>query len=443
MNKKDRLYLTDKIIKYNKINFFNGEMLFNSKKMGWKSITGGEAHFYKDLLEPLTKSAFKNGYESWDGNDIVAVEKTLRLKIPEILLTPSRTVYTPNFKIDLNTGIKTRLTPKDKEKYIIGVKHDPMAISAIQWWDDMLARSLNNDQESIRAYYEMLGLSGITDKSLEASYWVLGKAGTGKSTLVGSVINGIHHQRNMSFLPPEQWNENGTVFYTIANKLVNYSPESESGKNIPTSTFKKLASGEKVSANIKYKDPIYFIPSALLISVTNEIPRMKEGSDGPFRRMVMLRFENEIDKNNMNYNLKKDIENNKDNVLNYIIDKAIKAAVEVFKRNAVTQPQISKDTILETQMENNSAIAWWIEEQDDIAKKVSQVADNLGYCWTTLLKEYRLWAVENGYIAYHKGNFIKAARRVLENQLKDRFEIKRHKNKEYVVVKETYNNIEV
>lgn len=443
MSKKDRLFLTDKIIQYKLINFFNGEMLLRSQKNGWKSITGGEAHFYKDLLEPLTKKAFTEKPESWDGNDISNVEKTLRLKIPEILLKPSRVVYTPNYKIDLNNGVKHKLTKVDREQYIIGIQHDPMNIPAIEWWDNMLARSLNNDPDSIRSYYEMIGLSMITDKSLEASYWVLGKAGTGKSTLVGSVINGIHHQRNMSFLPPEQWNENGTVFYTIANKLVNYSPESESGRNIPTSTFKKLASGEKVSANIKYKDPIYFIPSALLISVTNEIPRMKESSDGPFRRMVMLRFEQEIDKATINYNLKKDIENNKDNVLNYIINKAIQAATEVFKRNAVTQPQISRDTILETQMENNSVIAWWMQETDDIKKAVSVIYEDLGLDWMGLFKRYKEWASEGGYTTYNKGNFIKNSRRVLETRLKDKFEIKKHNNKEYVIDNKAYGNIEV
>lgn len=434
MKKTDREIIIDKLSNSGKFSVFNGEMFFKSKG-GWKSITQNEMHLYNDILKHIQR-------DGWDYNDISVVEKSIERRTVPINIKTNACIYTPNYFIDLEEkGYSRKLTDEEKDSFNLSIGIDPVVdMEPVEWWDKMLSKALNGEEDAITAYYEMIGLSMITDKKHEVSYWITGKAGTGKSTIVNSVLEGIHHRRNVSHLEPNEWSSNSPFFYTMANKLVNISSDNANEKSLETGAFKKMASGEKVSANIKFKNPIEFVPTALLISIGNSMPIIKESTDGPYRRMIMLNMNNKIDKNDKNINIKKEIVGNKDRVLDYIVFKALDAVTRLYEspNNEPTKPQMSRDSIREQKMFNDNAYEFFIVETAILDELFKTCLENTGLNWKEIFKEYKDWCTESNSRSYGRNNFIKHAKRAIEEENLP-YKIKNINNKEYLFRAEANN----
>jgi putative DNA primase/helicase len=57
-----------------------------------------------------------------------------------------------------------------------------------------------------------------------------------------------------------------------------------------THILNQLVSGEMLSVNRKYRDPIEIIPRAKLAWAMNDLPRVGDANDGLFRRVKIVRF---------------------------------------------------------------------------------------------------------------------------------------------------------
>lgn len=71
--------------------------------------------------------------------------------------------------------------------------------------------------------------------------------------------------------------------------------------------FKRIASGEPISAKILYKDVTTLTDYAKMIFCLNELPKTNDTSNGFYRRFLIAPFNVQIPKNKINPNLAKDI----------------------------------------------------------------------------------------------------------------------------------------
>lgn len=433
MKKDTKIQIIDTLRDSNKVVLFNGELYFNSKE-GWKSLSNDELHLYRDILVKFEK-------DGWLAKDIEDVEKTLIKQVKPISIKGGTTIYTPDFKFDVMKDIwAAEQTEYDKEKIKLSIAHNPATdMTELKWWDDMLNTAFQGDQDAIKAYYEMLGLSMIPDKRHEVSYWITGPGGTGKSTIIGSVVEGLHLYRNTSHLEPSDWSSSSYVFHQMANKLVNISTDNTNNKKLETGIFKKLASGEIVVANIKYKQPIQFNNTALLISVGNEMPVITEHTSGPFRRMIALPMTVKVAEETKNKNIKDEIRSNKDNVLGYITAKAIDAVSNLYKRGEPTIPKVSNAFMKEHKLDNDTVMQWLHEEKDTkIDREITHgsfVEGSYGATWNEMFITFNLWAKANNYQVIGKRKFIERFRFIINEGEDLGIEIYSRNNKEYIVKK--------
>ena len=72
----------------------------------------------------------------------------------------------------------------------------------------------------------------------------------------------------------------------LQNRLVNITAEGESSEYVDDVAIKSLISGEDMTIERKYCDPVSIKPYAKLIVAANSMPRTKDKSYGYFRRWI-------------------------------------------------------------------------------------------------------------------------------------------------------------
>lgn len=417
MKAQDRVDLTNSLLTSGKFKVFNGTLFINTKSRGWIPTTADGFNLVKDVLEKFSTEIMDN--------DIKSIINTIQMRA-EIQYNNDKTIITtPTQRIDVKTG---NITPRKLGELALDVAHDYNAnAKAVDWWDKAIEMAIPAE-DARKAYYEMLGLSMITDKRFEVSYWFTGTGGTGKSTIVGTVVDALHKKHNVSKLEPAEWKTTSPFFYTMANKLVNISTDDSANKTIETGTFKKLASGEELLANIKYYAPIKFQNTALLISVGNNMPVITEKTTGPFRRMIPIKMDVIVKAENKNINIKEEIEQNKDGVLDYIMKKAVEAVIEVYKTAKPTFPAESIDAI-EEMKEFNSGLRTFFKTDriKTLLNSYALGAEGYGLSRTDIAQNYNAWAKEQGFMTSNTNNISKEINDMVKHD-----ELKAYGLKEYV-----------
>lgn len=406
-----------------KFKVFNGALYVRTKKNGWIPAKGvKEFHFYNDALKKIVPNVVHT--------DINTIYRTLFETVEQIELQESdkTIITTPTQEIDVKTG---KITPRNEDKIALSIKFDyNKDANRVEWWDESLNKVLP-DEESQTAIYEMIGMSLITDKKFDVSYWIEGEGGTGKSTIILEPIQAIHHSFNRTSLEPSQWKTKDPLFYTMANKLVNISSDSSDNKKLETGVFKKLVSGEPVSADIKYLPPITFNNTALLISICNEMPIITEKSDGPFRRMIPIGFDIKIKQEDKDFYFRENIRKNKDGVIDWILKKSVEAVIDVYKRGAPTMPKKSEKK-LEDIKDSNSVVRQWLKEShtEKSIKTFLSGSKAFGMPLSEAHIQINNWAKTNGYFPKKKHNNFQQLRK--EIGLSKKYNLYKRNNKEYI-----------
>lgn len=428
MTKKEVALIAHTLDASGKFRVYN-DMLFFKSVRGWMPTTGNnEFQFYQDILKKIPKSK-----EMLD-SDIKTIYKTLKAKADVQYMSNKTVIRTPTKSIDVRNG---KITKADPNEISIGiaVEYDEKA-SPVKWWDDVLETSIPNE-DSRKAYYEMLGLSMITDKRHEVSYWITGPAGTGKSTVILSVINGIHKSYNISSLEPSEWRTEAQSFNLIANKLINLSSDNSNNKRLETGVFKKLASGERVVANVKYLAPMAFENTALLISIGNDMPVITEKTGGPFRRMISIPMNVKVDKSKKNINIKEEIASNKDGVLDWIVKNAVESVIALYKRGYPTIPAESIEMIKRIKYDNSGVRGWLESDMVLTLIRLAKERGGHGIKWKNLTEAYNSWATRNGFSKSNSTTVRNEMKYIIDSgDLPPHLELYKRNNAKYLRTKE-------
>lgn len=304
-----------------------------------------------------------------------------------------------------------------------------------KWFVDAVKHAFRNDEETMEAYFQMIGLALYPYREAEVSYWFEGPAGTGKSTIVSVVLESIlDKQRDISALTPSQWDENQFMLQGMMGKKVNLTSDDSYKGVFEAGTFKKLVSGESITANIKNRDAVKFKAMALLVSIGNSAPNIKEVSDGPYRRMIKIMMDNKI-VGDKNINIKKDIAGNKDGVLNLILNMAIKSITKLIKANY--QPVIPARSVvnmMEQKIADQPIRQWFLDfDVEHLKRTGSAVLTPYGMKLTVAYEQYyALWVKNSGYKPKGKHEFLRELRNLLGENLRADIELYNRNNVQYM-----------
>jgi len=80
----------------------------------------------------------------------------------------------------------------------------------------------------------------------------------------------------------------------IKDKLLNSCGETETGM-LDVTNFKKIATGDEIQAEVKYKSDVKFAPIAKHMVSMNAFPGVKEKTDAFFRRIIVLEYKQKFE----------------------------------------------------------------------------------------------------------------------------------------------------
>lgn len=158
----------------------------------------------------------------------------------------------------------------------------------------------NNDQELINLVGEMFGYCLTASTKFESSFILYGQGANGKSTLI-NVLKELITPANLVALNINQLNSDFNRA-ALMNKLACISTEFD-GKISNSGIFKQIVSGESISASYKYKDVFTFTPYAKLVFALNALPKVFDTSNGYYRRLIMIPFDNSYEGENKDIDL--------------------------------------------------------------------------------------------------------------------------------------------
>lgn len=252
---------------------------------------GGVLHYFKDgVYVPA----------NIDGLMIKHIQNLKKQQRTEVLsfmmayIDSNADVSSANF-IAFKNGIydvqTDTLEPFDKDRIMtnkISWNYNTAAYSALV--DDTLNKLACNDKQVRLLLEELIGYTFYRRNELRKAFMLKGKRHNGKSTFLDMLAH-LLGEDNISALDLSDLSHEYKAA-GLFGKLANLGDDIEDEFIPSAGVFKKVVSGDRMNANIKFAAPIEFNPYCKLIFSGNIIPRIGRGrdSDAIIDRLIIVPF---------------------------------------------------------------------------------------------------------------------------------------------------------
>lgn len=338
-------------------------------------------------LRKMIREYLKEYNEKWDKQHKV---KELLEAFRSILLDPANdnlfnAGYNPNTDlINVKNGMldwkNKKLIDHDPEYYSqfqLPVKYDPKAKCPL--WKKSLKEWIPEKQARL-FLQEYVGYSLIPDTSFHKFLILYGSGSNGKSTFLNVLIK-LFDQKNISSLPLDSITQR---FQTIRlkDKLVNICSDISASYLTETGILKGIVTGDPVNAEIKFGESFEFDPVVRLIFSANELPRSNDQTKAWYRRIEIVEFPNEFNKNDPDFD--RYLDNKLIKELPGIFNWAVEGLKRLKKQDHFTESEIMKANKQDYEIENDNISAFIefetedSEESYEVGSKVYQYYKN--YC---------------------------------------------------------------
>jgi putative DNA primase/helicase len=240
-------------------------------------------------------------------------------------------------------------------------------------------KSILQDEE-IHLMQEIFGYLLIPINKAQKSFVFVGAPNAGKSTLLSVAQDILLGSENVSNIP---WQNLADRFNKaeLFGKLANIFADLPSKSIDDNGMFKALTGEDYITAERKNKDPFSFRPYARLLFSCNDIPRnYGDRSDGFYRRLIIIRFDHSIPKEERDPNLRERLAVERDGILMWALA-GLKRLIDssyVFSETDRTRSELRRYKV-----ESNSVLSF-VEEFCEVAESKVVVRDDL----FTRYKEY-------------------------------------------------------
>jgi putative DNA primase/helicase len=165
---------------------------------------------------------------------------------------------------------------------------------------------------------QALAYSMTARTDLKASFWLLGKPDSGKSTLIAflrSLMGNLHATIDLNQLATNRFLLSGIV----GKRVVTFT-ESSSNTILPDALYKSIVGGDdEIYVDVKNRPGISFKPEFKLWWAMNEAPRISDRSGATFNRLRLIPFNRSIPKDERDPQLLRKLESEKAGVFNELM----------------------------------------------------------------------------------------------------------------------------
>ncbi len=259
-------------------------------------------------------------------------------------------------------------------------------------WKRSLDQIFDNDAERIELLQEFFGYCLTRENDYEKALFLFGEGANGKSVVL-YVLEELIGKENCSSIALEKFNDSHYIA-RLRDKLVNISLETNAKTNVYDNMFKAIVTGDTISADEKYGQPFQFKPYCKLLFSTNNMPRVGDKSEGYYRRLLILPFNRQFNKEERDPKLKYKIASSElDGIFLWALNGLKRLRVRGYFEESASMLNV-KD---EYRKENNNVIIF-VEEMcvldvhDDVSKD-------------ELYQAYNNWCLDSGYRPLSKITF--------------------------------------
>lgn len=228
-------------------------------------------------------------------------------------------------------------------------------------------------EQEIYLLQEIFGYLLIPVNKAQKSFVFVGAPNAGKSTLLSVAQEILLGAENVSNIP---WQSLGDRFNKaeLFGKLANIFADLPSKSIDDNGMFKALTGEDYITGERKNKDPFTFRPYARLLFSCNEIPRnYGDRSDGFYRRLIIIRFDNSVPKSMRDPDLREKLSEECDGILMW----AIVGLKRLIGNNyEFTQTERTQAELQRYRVENNSVLSF-VEEYCELSDAGVVVRDEL------------------------------------------------------------------
>ena len=312
---------------------------------------------YRAQIEPKIKNKSKRGDELAASNGILDIKnlELRRYKKEDYIFTKLPFPYKKDFNCPL------------WEKFLSDVFSE---------YDALERRHI------IEFVQEWMGYSLIADTSLESFIILIGGGANGKSVFL-NIWKSILGEENVASIDLKDINGEQYVSM-LFGKMANICTDIQSGQQLDSGIFKRLVSGDTVTAKEVYKRPFQFTPYARLIFSTNSLPYLRNVDNAMRRRTHILRFNRTFQRSEQDRNLYKKLRKELPGIFNW----SVVGLSRLKARGHFDEPE-SVINEVEGFMKQNDIVALWMEEGEI----------KPGKCWvnrTLFYEDFRTFCEANG-----------------------------------------------
>ncbi|MBZ0268897.1 DUF3854 domain-containing protein, partial [bacterium] len=222
-------------------------------------------------------------------------------------------------------------------------------------WERTLERILPNP--TVRALVQQwFGYCLLPGTWLQKFLVLVGDGQNGKS-VVCKALAALLGEANVSAVRIEDFRHTHALVGTLG-KLANIVAEFEELDSTTEGMLKANVGGDRMEFNPKFKPTFTAYPTARLVAATNTLPRIRDKSDGVYRRMVVIRFPVTIPEDEKNPHLVEELGEELPGILNW----SLVGLHDLLERGDLVEPEESASIREDHRRACNSARAFVAEE---------------------------------------------------------------------------------
>jgi putative DNA primase/helicase len=275
--------------------------------------------------------------------------------------------------------------------YALPVSFDPNSTKRCERWEKYLQETIQT-AGPIAQVQEFAGFCLTRHTKYEKCLLLYGPGADGKSTFMKTLkaMVGNENCAAVSFASLENEFHRSSLY----NKLLNISTE-VGAQAIESPYFKAISSGDPIDAAFKHQNSFTFEPYCKLIFAGNVMPRVKDNSDGFFRKILPIHFKRQFKEDDPDRD--PELLNKFKEELSEIFYWALCGLKRLTDQKRFTDCSETRELLMGYRRSNNPVLCY---VEDELV-----VGNELEVSKTDVYAHYKKYCSEGGYMALSKENF--------------------------------------
>ena len=300
-----------------------------------------------------------------------------------------------NGVIDLTTGSMVSPDPKLMISKQVNCSFDPSA--TCPQWLSFMHQTFLGDEELINYIQKALGYSLTGDVREEVLHFCFGGGSNGKSVMANVIQNLMGDYvvtANFDLLAARDSSATNDIARLAGARIV-LANETKENQKLDDQKLKALVSTEMITARFLYGEHFEFKPQFKIWLRGNHKPIITDSSEGAWRRIRLVPFENQIPLDKRDYGLEKKILSEKEGILNWMIEGCL-----LWQKQKLTKLPQRIDSASQGYREESDVLAEFIEEQCLVDGRHSAEHYQLFAHW-------EIWCEKNGLQSHSLKSFTR------------------------------------